>query len=293
MEICPIPYMDLGVASKMQWRNGDIVVNAGAKCGTNWIMNIVYQLLSGGDGAFESLYEKVPWLEFIEYPGQRTEERVQRWRKTEGRRAFKSHLPATLLPVQPNVKYLVLCREGKEVVNSWLPFINSHTDEFRKLWNIPLKMTSFDQVLDFMEATGLYHRFCTSWWPHRNRENVLLMHYADIKKDLEGSIRRIANFLEIPIDEAKFPQILDHNSFQWMAEHGDQIQYMPGVPVPVLQTNTLMRQGKLGIYSATFTSEHQSRWDKFTEKQFPDPTMRAWMKSGGPVPPNSNCTTKM
>lgn len=281
-----IPYFDFGIASKMKWRDGDIIINAGAKSGTNWAMNIVYQLLSEGDGEFESLYEKVPWLEFTEYPGQKTEERVQRWNEFQGRRVFKSHLPAAHLPIQPNLKYLILCREGKEVVNSFLPFINNHTDEFRKLWNIPLKFNSFDEVLDFMEVTNFYHTFCTSWWPHRCKENVLFLHYADLKKDLAGNIRKIANFLEIPIDEAKFPKILEHNTFQWMAEHGDQIQALPHVPVPVFQKNTLLRQGKMGTYAVDFTSAHHARWEKYTEKQFRDPKMRAWMKSGGPLPEN-------
>lgn len=33
-------------------------------------MNIVYQLMSGGNGDFMDLYEELPWLELIEYPGQ-------------------------------------------------------------------------------------------------------------------------------------------------------------------------------------------------------------------------------
>jgi len=278
------PYFDFGIASKMHWRDGDIVVNAGVKSGTNWAMNIVYQLLSGGEGEFESLYEKVPWLEFVEYPGQQTEERIQRWDKVNGRRAFKSHLPASHVPILPTVKYLILCREGKEVVNSFMPFINNHTDEFRKLWNIPLKFESYDEVLDYMEITNIYHTFCKSWWPRRNLDNVLLLHYADLKKDLEGTIRKIAKFLAIPIDEERFHKILEYNTFHWMAEHGDQIQAMPRVPVTVLQKNTLMRQGKTGVYAQTFTNAHHIRWEKYTEKQFPDPVMRAWMKSGGFFP---------
>jgi len=278
------PYFDLEVTQKMRWRDGDIVVNAGAKAGTHWAMNIVYQLLSGGDETFESLYEEVPWLEFKEYPGQKAEERIQRWENMEGRRAFKSHLPSSLMPIQPNVKYLVVCREGKEVVNSYLPFINNHTDEFRRLWNTPLKFSSFDEVLDFFEKSRIYHRFCTSWWTQRHHENVLLLHYADLKRDLEGNVRKIAKFLEIPIDESRFAKIVEYNSFKWMADHDDQIQGMPRVRVPVLAKKTIMRQGKVESFSSNFTSEHHARWDRFTEQQFPDPIMRAWMKSGGPLP---------
>lgn len=58
-------------------------------------------------------------------------------------------------------------------------------------------------------------RHCLEWWEHRNDANVLFVHFADLKKDLEGSIRRIAKFIDFPIDESKFPQIMEHCSFAW------------------------------------------------------------------------------
>jgi len=43
-----------------------------------------------------------------------------------------------------------------------------------------------------------------------------MVHYANLKRDLPGEIRRIAAFLEIPIDEAMFPTIVEHCTFEYM-----------------------------------------------------------------------------
>ncbi len=60
-----------------------------------------------------------------------------------------------------------------------------------------------------------------TWWEVRHLPNVKLMHYNDLKRDLAGSIREIADFLDIAIDEAKFPAILRHCSFDYMKAHAE------------------------------------------------------------------------
>jgi aryl sulfotransferase len=41
----------------------------------------------------------------------------------------------------------------------------------------------------------------------------MLLHFSRLKQDLPCEIRRIAAFLDIPIDEARFPAIVEHCSF--------------------------------------------------------------------------------
>ena len=42
---------------------------------------------------------------------------------------------------------------------------------------------------------SLFTTFINNWWPHRHKPNVLVLHFADMKKDHDGSVRRIADFL--------------------------------------------------------------------------------------------------
>ena len=55
-----------------------------------------------------------------------------------------------------------------------------------------------------------------TWWEIRNLPNVLLIHFNHLKDDLPGQIRKIAKFLEIKINEEKFPEIVNHCSFEYM-----------------------------------------------------------------------------
>jgi aryl sulfotransferase len=46
--------------------------------------------------------------------------------------------------------------------------------------------------------------------------NVMMLHFTDMKAGLPGQIRRVAEFLDTPIDQAKWPAILEHCSFDYM-----------------------------------------------------------------------------
>ena len=64
----PVPWFTYGVQRRIRWRDGDVVISVPPKSGTNWMMNIVHQLRSGGDGEFSDIYHEVPWLELVPAP---------------------------------------------------------------------------------------------------------------------------------------------------------------------------------------------------------------------------------
>jgi aryl sulfotransferase len=55
-----------------------------------------------------------------------------------------------------------------------------------------------------------------SWWAVKDLPNVYFLHFASLKNDMPGEIRRLAEFLEIPINENKWDDILLHCSFDYM-----------------------------------------------------------------------------
>jgi aryl sulfotransferase len=68
-----------------------------------------------------------------------------------------------------------------------------------------------------------------SWWAIRDLPNVLMVHFADLKADMPGEIRRIADFLEIPIDQSRWEDILLHCSFDYMKAHAGKSAPLGGV----------------------------------------------------------------
>ena len=68
---------------------------------------------------------------------------------------------------------------------------------------------------DWMERDGYpfwpFWENVRTWWEIRDLPNVLFVHFANLKRDMPGQMRRIAAFLDIPIDETRWdddPRVL-------------------------------------------------------------------------------------
>ena len=148
----------------------------------------------------------------------------------EHRRFMKTHLPVDVLVFSPRAKYLYIGRDGRDVVWS----LYNHHVNANALWyevlndtpgrvGPPIEPPPDDVVQyfrDWLERDG--HPFwpfwenIRSWWKIRDLPNVHFVHFADLKADMGGEIRKMAAFLEIPINEDVWPQILEHCSFDYM-----------------------------------------------------------------------------
>ena len=62
-----------------------------------------------------------------------------------------------------------------------------------------------------------------SFWAKRHAPNLLNVHYNDLKADLDGEMRRISAFLEIPIAEDIWPALVEAATFQSMKKNGTAI----------------------------------------------------------------------
>ena len=67
-----------------------------------------------------------------------------------------------------------------------------------------------------------------TWWQYRDLPNIKLFHYNDLKHDLEGEMRDIADFLEIDVEESRWPKIVEYCIFDWMKAHAEQVTPMGG-----------------------------------------------------------------
>jgi aryl sulfotransferase len=47
----------------------------------------------------------------------------------------------------------------------------------------------------------------------------MLVHFANLKRDMPKEMRRIAGFLEIPIDESRWDAIVEYCTFDWMKKN--------------------------------------------------------------------------
>ncbi len=90
----------------------------------------------------------------------------------------------------------------------------------------PMEHTTLDVVSYFrrwLEQDGYpfwpFWENVRSWWAIRDLPNVKFVHFNDLKRDLAGEMRGIAEYLGVAIEEAKWPAIVEHCSFDYMKKH--------------------------------------------------------------------------
>jgi len=230
-------HMNSAVWNDFKFRDDDIVIATYGKSGTTWMQQILSQLIfNGAEGIDVSALS--PWLDLRVMPP----EAIAGLADQIHRRFIKTHLPVDALVFSPRAKYLYVGRDGRDAVWSlYNHHANANEHWYDALNNAPGRVgppiePPPDSIPDYFRRwlTEDGYPFWSfwenvrSWWTVRDLPNVKLVHFNALKKDLPGSIREIAAFLEIPIDEAKFPAIVAHCSFDYMKSHAEEVSPLGG-----------------------------------------------------------------
>jgi len=293
------PWIQPAIQSEIEWRDGDVVVSVPFKSGTTWTMNIVHQLMTGGTSDFRDIYAEVPWIEFLGSPEATPQSVLDRVAAmpTGTRRAFKTHSPAPVVPFQAagsgkDVKYVVILRNPEEAVVSFKTFLEKHDDEWFALWGMtrealcrPDVPSFYYDIIDGFGMQGGLFGFLAAWWPLRKEPNVLLMHFADMKKHHEESVRKIAEFIGEKPTDAQWADILEYTSFTWMKQHQDKFEARTAGAVPILKSGAMIRKGAVGEAKADgMTDEIAKHLRDVGEKMCPDTAAVKWFYGGGKLP---------
>lgn len=259
-------------------------------------MNIAHQLLTGGTADFRDIYEEVPWIEFVGYPGQPHQEVLDRVEAmpTTRRRAFKTHSAPPMIPfikggAEPDVKYIVTFRNPEEALVSFRPFLEQHSDEWFDLWQVPRAAlcrpdfpSFYSEVIDGHGMQGMFFGFLAAWWPLRGERNVLFLHYSDMKRDHEASIRKIARFIGAEPSAEQWASILEFTSFPWMKRNEDKFEARTAGRVPILRPGAMIRKGEAGqARSDGMTAEISRHLRETGQKICADAKAVDWLYRGG------------
>jgi aryl sulfotransferase len=223
---------DSTIWDDFRFREDDIVIATYPKAGTTWMQQIVAQLLFDGDPAIV-VGRLSPWVEMRLPPKA---EKLAMLEAQTHRRFVKTHLPLDALVFSPQARYVYVARDGRDVAWSYHHHLHNTTQAFRDRFNNlpggvgpPLVAPSPDVRLfwrRWLEDGGVgaqsFWVHLRTWWVIRDLSNVLLVHYARLKADLPGEMRRVAAFLNIPIDEARWDAIMEHCSFDWMKANANR-----------------------------------------------------------------------
>lgn len=231
-------HMDSTVWNDFPFRDDDIIIGTYAKAGTTWTQQIVGQLLYEGDPDLQT-ESLTPWLDIRVMP---KDVKFGMLEAQTGRRFIKTHLPLDALVFNPACKYLYVTRDLPDIAWSLHAHLLNFTDEAYGMFNEtpglvgpPLERPS-DDIKAFwyrlLREDGYpmwsFWENIRTWWDARDLPNVRLFHYNDLKADLEGEMRAIAAFLDIPVDEQQWPAIVEHCTFDWMKANADKVTPMAG-----------------------------------------------------------------
>jgi aryl sulfotransferase len=278
-------------------RSDDIVIATSYKAGTTWLQGICACLVFQAPEPPVPQDELTPWLDAV-FSGP-IDEVLAQLDGLSNRRYIKTHLPFDGLPYHPQVKYVFVGRDGRDVFMSLWNHWNNMSPEFVAALNdapdrpgppFPPPPDDIRAAFDDWLSTGTFPwerdgypfwshlAHARTWWDQRHRENVLHVHFADLLADLDGEMRRISAFLDIPVDEGRWPALVEAVRFDAMKAKAGKLA--PGATKGVWKdTKNFFHKGTNRRWEGVLTAEQAARYERIAAERL-DPALARWLAHG-------------
>jgi hypothetical protein len=251
---------DTARALEVKLRPTDVVITPYAKCGTTWLQQIVHCLRTRGDMDFDDISRVVPWIETAVALGIDLDAEQK-----ANPRAFKSHLDWHRVP--RGARYIDATRNPGDALYSNYKFLEGWLIE-------PGSISSDEFAREYFMATGRYWKHLLSWWEVRERPDVMLIAFEHMKQDLTGTIRKVAEFIGIELDDDLLALTEEHASFAFMERHKDRFDDLMmrdlGERVANLSTGSdsaKIRKGTVGEHKRTQSPEVIAELDAIWQRE--------------------------
>ncbi len=284
-------------------RDGDTIVSTRSKTGTTWMQMICLLLVFQTPSLPDTLGQLSPWLDWLVRPEAEVQELL---RSQDHRRVIKTHTPLDGVPQDPRVTYVVVARHpldaavslyhhGKNLDRERLRALRDRQDVSTPdatpspdaavvggppASSLPigewlLEYVEWDpdprQWLDSLPGTMLH---LADAWARRDDGNVVLVHYDDLRQDLEGSMRRLSRRLGIAVDEERIHTLVRAARFEVMRANARQS--VPDTLGVFKEDAAFFRAGTSGEGSALVGEEGMGRYRARVESLAP-PDLLTWL----------------
>ena len=212
---------------------------------------------------------------------------------------MKTHLPLDGLPYYPQVKYVVVSRDARDVFMSLWNHYSNYTDHFYHLLNdtpgrvgdpLPRCPGDIRQLWRMWTTMGWFEwdsegfpywsnmRHVRTWWDYRHLPNILFVHFNDLLADLPGGVSRIARFLEIELDDESLQSTVDAVTFRSMKRNAERTwprldSLMSG------GAQTFFHSGSNGRWREVLTEEDLELYEAAVARELSEECAR-WLEGG-------------
>ncbi len=285
-------------------RRGDIVISTATKAGTTWTQRIVASLVFQSARLPLPLMELSPWLDLDVTP---LADVLASLHAQRHRRFIKTHLPLDALPFHAEVSYLVIGRDLRDLALSTHhharsmgsagpraalaaaleTYGGSDASSFRPpevpedvhaFWREFFTRSAYPWESDGWPYNSPTHHL-RSWWEHRSEPNVHLLHYQDMLDDLEGRMRRLADFLGISVDARLWPDLVRACTFAEMKAKGHEI-WDSGPTGSALGTWDFFHRGTSGQWRTRCSADDLALHEQALRRLPTD--LRSWLVRDAP-----------
>lgn len=263
---------------QLPFRAGDVVISTRSKSGTTWMQMICALLIFQSPQLPAPLPVLSPWLDRTTEP---INDVVTGLQAQDHRRFIKTHTPLDGIPIDPRVTYIVVGRHPLDMAVS-LYHQGNNIDQGR------LRQLTGQPEPDGPEpARPDLHSWLLSWinsdsspteqmdsirgvlwhindaWNRRTLPNILLVHYDDLSRDLEGQMRQIAIHLGISIPDERWPELVQAATFDSMRDRVDQLA--PNSGGILKSSKAFFRRGRSGAGAEALTQQELQHYYRRTE----------------------------
>ncbi|KAF6024647.1 SULT6B1 [Bugula neritina] len=148
--------------------------------------------------------------------------------------------------MEKKVKVIFCMRNPKDTVCSYFAFAHKRASiRADTTWN-----TFFANFIEGNVVYGSYAHYMRTWYPYRNNENVLSLQFEDMREDLEGNVRKIAEFLGVDLTEEQIRKVTEANTFESKKKE-------------VGRGHAVYRSGKSGGWRSQLTVEQNDVMDEW------------------------------
>uniref|UniRef100_A0A8C0H5S8 Sulfotransferase n=1 Tax=Chelonoidis abingdonii TaxID=106734 RepID=A0A8C0H5S8_CHEAB len=187
---------------------------------------------------------------------------LQKIKNAPSPRLFSTHLHYDDIPkavFENKVKVLVVFRNPKDVAVSYYHFYNKNPG----LPNVSSWDEFFQKFMSGEVMWSSYFDHALSWNKHMDEQNIMIITYEEMKENLPGGVKKIAEFLGFSLPEEKIQSIIENATFKSMSNKSQETH---GTLAPMLFRKGTFIQSDNSHFKNLFTEAQSQEMDvKFTE----------------------------